>query len=90
MIGLFMHKAELPVIDHACQVMGIIPLTKDTFQVELKSFTSTTLNYHAGQYLKLELDVNGDGFIPCHILLPIALIQNNLTVCNFLFKTVVN
>ena len=48
-----------PVIDHACQVMGVTPLTKDTFEVELQSFVS--LNYHAGQYLKLELDVNADG-----------------------------
>ena len=50
-----------PVISCSCQIMGITLLTADTFQVELESPSGTTLDYHAGQYLQLELDVNGDG-----------------------------
>lgn len=50
-----------PVITCACQVMDVTPLTADTFQVELQSPVGTTLDYHAGQHLQLELDVNSDG-----------------------------
>ncbi|MFC3150557.1 NAD(P)H-flavin reductase [Litoribrevibacter euphylliae] len=52
---------ENPINTYACQVTSITPLSKDTFQVELVSPDGTTLNYQAGQYLQLELDVNRDG-----------------------------
>ncbi|WP_250658109.1 hypothetical protein [Alkalimarinus coralli] len=48
-------------VTHECQVLSVEPLTEDTFEVELLSSTGTTLNYHAGQYLQLELDINGGG-----------------------------
>lgn len=47
--------------DYACQVVGVTSLTKDTFRIELQSPAGTVLNYRAGQYLQLELDINGDG-----------------------------
>lgn len=46
---------------HECQVVSVEPLTKDTFEIELLSPVGTTLNYHAGQYLQLELDLSGEG-----------------------------
>ena len=50
-----------PIITCACQVMDVKPLTADTFQVELQSPAGTILDYHAGQPLQLDLDVNSDG-----------------------------
>ncbi len=50
-----------PAITHVCQVIELTPLNSNTFQVELKSTTAAALNYQAGQYLQLELDVNNDG-----------------------------
>ena len=55
--------AARPVISCACQVMNITPLTEKTFQVEFQSPAGITLDYHAGQYLKLELDLNSDGYL---------------------------
>ena len=64
-MGLYMNKAASfkarPVVSYACQVIGVAPLSEDTFQVELQSPLGTTLGYHSGQYLQLELDLNGDG-----------------------------
>jgi len=62
-MGLSMNKIVTthPIVDYACQVVEVTPLTADTFQVELQSPVSSALDYHAGQHLKLELDVNGDG-----------------------------
>lgn len=50
-----------PVLTYACAVMDVIPLSKEAFQIELQSPAGTTLDYHAGQYLRIELDLNGDG-----------------------------
>lgn len=48
-------------LTHDCQVLGVTPLSADTFHVELQSPIGTQLSYRAGQHLQLELDVNGDG-----------------------------
>lgn len=63
MMVLFMNESSTspPIVAHTCQVMDVTPLATDTFQVELQSAVGTTLDYHAGQYLKLELDLNNDG-----------------------------
>lgn len=50
-----------PAVAYACQVLDVTPLTASTFRVELQSPAGTALVYRAGQYLQLELDVNGDG-----------------------------
>ena len=44
-----------------CQVTNIKPLSEATFEVELRSPKDLTLDYRAGQYLQLKLDVYGDG-----------------------------
>ena len=54
-------RAVCPVVSYHCQLMDIIPLNADTFQIELQSPAGTMLDYYAGQYLQLELDVNSDG-----------------------------
>lgn len=46
---------------HNCQVKEVVKLAKSTFQFELLSPVGTSLDYYAGQHLKLELDVNNDG-----------------------------
>ena len=46
---------------YGCQVTNISPLSAGTFEVELRSAGDAALDYRAGQYLTLELDVNGDG-----------------------------
>jgi CDP-4-dehydro-6-deoxyglucose reductase len=43
------------------QVKHISPLSEATFEVELCSTTDAVLDYRAGQYLRMEVDVNGDG-----------------------------
>ncbi|WP_428239603.1 NAD(P)H-flavin reductase [Gynuella sp.] len=48
-------------LTYACQVMDVLPLSANTVQVDLQAPTGTTLKYHAGQYLQLELDLNRDG-----------------------------
>lgn len=45
---------------YECDVLGVSPLSVDTFQVEIQAPADTTLNYIAGQYLQLDLDFNGD------------------------------
>lgn len=55
-----------PVVSYPCQVVKFAPLRNgsfdtDTFDIELQSPAGTGLNYHAGQYLQLDLDVTGDG-----------------------------
>lgn len=50
-----------PQLTHAGQVLSVSPLTSTTFQVELQTPPGTEPAYQAGQYLQLELDVNGDG-----------------------------
>lgn len=57
-------RAALPAYlsaTYACQVIAIVPLSSDTFSIELQASLGAVLEYHAGQYLQLELDVNGDG-----------------------------
>lgn len=54
---------EYPVTAYACQVLKVTPLTAETFLIDLESQASENLSYHAGQYLKLELDVNNDGHL---------------------------
>lgn len=49
------------VISYTCEVMDVTPLSANTFQVELQSPDGTILDYQAGQYLQLDLDVNRDG-----------------------------
>ncbi|GJL73707.1 MAG: hypothetical protein NMNS01_29060 [Nitrosomonas sp.] len=64
-MGFYMNKiatpSARPVVAYACQVMNVVPLTTDTLQVELQSPADTALDYQAGQYLQLELDLNSDG-----------------------------
>jgi CDP-4-dehydro-6-deoxyglucose reductase len=50
-----------PVIAYECQVNDVSPLSQGTFQIELLAPSGTTLNYHAGQHLQLELDLDGTG-----------------------------
>lgn len=50
-----------PVVDCVCRVTDVTPLTKDTYQIELQSPDDMALDYHAGQYLQLKLDLNNDG-----------------------------
>ncbi|MBX2808253.1 MAG: hypothetical protein KTR20_06420 [Cellvibrionaceae bacterium] len=50
-----------PIVTYACQVISVSPLGVNTFEVELQSPADTTLNYQAGQYLQLDLDLKGDG-----------------------------
>ncbi|MFT6373128.1 MAG: CDP-4-dehydro-6-deoxyglucose reductase [Gammaproteobacteria bacterium] len=66
-MGLYMNTAATvidtarPLDIHACRVMDVTALSANTFQVELQSPDGTILDYHAGQYLQLDLDVNNDG-----------------------------
>lgn len=50
-----------PKVIYPCQVIGIVPLSAETFEIELQSPVGTVLDYYAGQYMQLDLDVNGDG-----------------------------
>lgn len=50
-----------PPAKHACQINDIKPLSTSTFHVELQSVDNAILDYQAGQYLQLDLDVNNDG-----------------------------
>lgn len=52
---------ELSVSEHPVRVTNIVSLNEHTYQIELLAPKETSLNYRAGQYLKLELDVNQDG-----------------------------
>lgn len=52
---------DYPVADHAFRVNGVTRLSVDTFEVELQSLSGSIPEYHAGQYLQLNLDLNGDG-----------------------------
>ncbi|GAL35067.1 CDP-6-deoxy-delta-3,4-glucoseen reductase-like [Vibrio maritimus] len=51
---------ELPITRHLVSVTDIVPLNKHTYLIELLAPKETSLDYRAGQYLKLELDVNQD------------------------------
>jgi CDP-4-dehydro-6-deoxyglucose reductase len=51
---------ELPIARHSFSVTDIVPLNKHTYLIELLAPKETSLDYRAGQYLKLELDVNQD------------------------------
>lgn len=48
------------IVTAACQVTNVRPLSANTFQVELQAPEGMALDYTAGHYLKLELDVNDD------------------------------
>lgn len=50
-----------PIAEHNVYVTKIDTLNNHTFQIELLAEQGTVLNYQAGQYLKLALDVNNDG-----------------------------
>ena len=52
-------KAPLTVT-HKCRINAITPLNADAFQVELQAPDDTVLEYLAGQYLQLELDVKDE------------------------------
>lgn len=64
-MGLYMNKAvsarELTMVNYACQVNKITPLSVNTFKVELQLPAGSTQSYQAGQYLQLSLDINNDG-----------------------------
>ncbi|MFP8966895.1 NAD(P)H-flavin reductase [Pokkaliibacter sp. CJK22405] len=53
--------SDRPVVTHACQVVDIRPLSTGTFEIELAAPAGTVLDYHAGQYLQMDIDVQGDG-----------------------------
>lgn len=50
-----------PTTAYECRVINVTPLTKDTFQINLQVPVDTKLDYHAGQYLQLELDLDNNG-----------------------------
>ena len=50
-----------PIVTYVCEVKRVSPLSATTFQIDLQSPAGTVLNYHAGQYLQLELDLNNNG-----------------------------
>lgn len=50
-----------PVVTYACQVLSITALSAETFQVDLEAPAGTVLDYRAGQYLQLRLDLNRNG-----------------------------
>ncbi|VUD46815.1 NAD(P)H-flavin reductase [Thalassocella blandensis] len=54
-------EATQALVNHPCRVLGVNPISAGTFEVELQSPAGTILNYHAGQYLQLDVDVNSDG-----------------------------
>lgn len=66
-MGLYMNKSVTAIdtrgspVTHSCQVMGVTPLSANTFQVELQSPKGTILNYQAGQYLQLDIDITSNG-----------------------------
>lgn len=62
-VDTYATTTALPLVSHSCQITNISSLTVSTFQIELQSPADTNLEYHAGQYLQLELDVNGDGLL---------------------------
>lgn len=53
--------AEPSITTLACQVISVTPLSANTFEIELKSPDNIALEYEAGHYLQLALDVNNDG-----------------------------
>lgn len=53
-------KTQRSIYTYRCQVMNIIPLSVNTFQIELQSPAGTMLDYYAGQYLQIDLDLNSD------------------------------
>ncbi len=55
------NATSYPVQTYECEIVSINPLGANTFQVELLSPEGKTLNYQAGHYLQLELDLNRDG-----------------------------
>ncbi len=50
-----------PQVSHECEVISITSLSAETLQIDLQIPQGTQLQYHAGQYLQLELDLKGDG-----------------------------
>ena len=50
-----------PPVAHACQVINVTPLNGSTYEIELESLGGAALNYRAGQYLELKLDLNWSG-----------------------------
>lgn len=44
-----------------CRVLNVTPVSANTFEIELQSPDDVILDYIAGHYLKLDLDVNKDG-----------------------------
>ena len=51
---------ELPPAAHSCSVIDVTPLSEQTFQVELQFNRGAALAYEPGQYLKLELTLEGE------------------------------
>jgi len=54
-------EEECSIHSFLCQVKNVTPLSANTFQIELASPENIILDYKAGHYLKLELDVDDDG-----------------------------
>jgi len=50
-----------PVITFACAVKSLRDISANTYEIELTAPDGIALNYIAGHYLKLELDVENDG-----------------------------
>ena len=55
------NNTSTPTVTYGCQITNISPLSATTFEVELCSAADAVFDYRAGQYLQLEVDVNGDG-----------------------------
>ena len=47
-----------PIAHCFCKVNAIVPLSFNTYQIDLLAPENTDLNYHAGQYLQLELELD--------------------------------
>ena len=52
---------QRPVVSLDCKVVDVQNLSEETFQILFEAPEGTQLQYHAGQYLQLELDLNNDG-----------------------------
>ena len=61
-------KTQHSIYTYRCQVINVIPLSVNTFQVKLQSPAGTNLDYYAGQYLQIDLDLNIDSDTQSHPL----------------------
>lgn len=58
-IGLKMnnHAIDYQLKQYACQINAVVPLSDNTYQIDLLAEADASLSYHAGQHLQLELSL---------------------------------